>query len=226
MRGDPPRPHGIRLSRRNVAACILVIGFLPLGACGISGAEGAAHEVQLDSAQGGSGEPAQGDTSSPPAAPEDDGDEGPGPAAVPNGTNRRHGADQQVPAPLPQGPPPPAQPPPPPAYPDRPTTPLSNEVTAQVILSGSQGVALRAAPTASSRLRGRAADGTTLLVECAEPGQPVSVGAPRFRGTSVWVRTDRGPYVSLLYLEVDGHTTLPDCRPGRAAVPLTITGTR
>lgn len=206
---------------RRVAICTVVVGILALSACGIAGAESAVQDVRVQGEPKGPSSPSPTSSSTPPSSklrPQ---------VQLPLQPQEPPPPAQPVPV---QPPPPPAQPvpvqPPPPPQPGPPTSPLpyapGATTTAQVVLSGPGGVALRAAPDASSELRGRAQDGTTLGVDCAVFGALVAVGSPRYQEASVWIRTSGDAYVTLLYLQVAGYTSLPDCQPGRPAVPLTI----
>jgi hypothetical protein len=220
--------------RRGIG-CILLLGSLSISSCGVDGGAGAgaSQEVRV-------GDPPSGGSSTASAPPADDSprsDQGSQDRGNPQGPALAPAPPQgpaHAPVP-PQAPPLPAQPAPPvPAQPGTrlapppgpPTSSAGTRVTARVVLSGSRGLALRTAPSTSSEVLRRAADGTTLFVDCALPGELVSEGAPRFQGTSVWVRTADETYATLLYLQVDGDTTLPDCRPGQPAVPLVVTSAR
>lgn len=100
---------------------------------------------------------------------------------------------------------------------------MGNGVAARVVLSGPQGVALRVAPRPDAMVRERHEDGTVLYTTCAVLSGPVTDQNP-YRESPVWLLTQGGSYVSLLYLQVEGQTTMPNCQPGQPVVPLTING--
>jgi hypothetical protein len=82
-------------------------------------------------------------------------------------------------------------------------------------------VALRAAPQGTAVIRERAENGRILYVTCAVPGDSV---VDQDRESRLWLRTRGGSYASLLYLQVQGRATMPNCQPGEPVLALTING--
>jgi hypothetical protein len=84
-------------------------------------------------------------------------------------------------------------------------------------------VALRVAPMPSATVRERYSDGTILYVTCAVSADSVTDQNP-YRQSPIWLQTQGGSYVSLLYLQVEGQAAMPNCQAGQPDLTLTING--
>lgn len=83
---------------------------------------------------------------------------------------------------------------------------------------GAAGVNLRAAPQVrADDARDTAARGARLALSCGETGDVVDKGPVK---TATWLRTTDGLFVSMLYVRVAGHTSIPSCNGSKVDGPL------
>jgi hypothetical protein len=83
---------------------------------------------------------------------------------------------------------------------------------------GAAGVNLRsAAQVRPDDARDTAARGARLALSCGETGDVVARGPVK---TATWLKTTDGLFVSMLYVRVDGHTSIPSCDGSKVDGPL------
>jgi hypothetical protein len=83
---------------------------------------------------------------------------------------------------------------------------------------GAAGVNLRSVPQVRpDDARDTAARGARLALSCGETGDVVAKGPVK---TATWVRTTDGLFVSMLYVRVAGHASIPSCDGSKVDGPL------
>ena len=83
---------------------------------------------------------------------------------------------------------------------------------------GAAGVNLRSDPQVRpDDARDTAARGSRLALSCGETGDVVAKGPVK---TATWVKTTDGLFVSMLYVHVAGHTSIPSCNGSKVDGPL------
>ncbi len=83
---------------------------------------------------------------------------------------------------------------------------------------GAAGVNLRAEPQVRpDDARDTAARGARLALSCGETGDVVANGPVK---TATWLRTTDGLFVSMLYVRVAGHSSIPSCNGSKVDGPL------
>jgi hypothetical protein len=83
---------------------------------------------------------------------------------------------------------------------------------------GAAGVNLRSDPQVRpDDARDTAARGARLALSCGETGDVVAKGPVK---TATWVKTTDGLFVSMLYVRVAGHTSIPSCNGSKVDGPL------
>jgi hypothetical protein len=93
---------------------------------------------------------------------------------------------------------------------------------AKVRGGGAAGVALRIEPSPGDEgsVRRRVGDGSPLQIVCGQQGTRVSTGGPSARWSNTWLKTIDGLYVTILFVEVQGQTTIPNCTANQPALSL------
>ena len=129
---------------------------------------------------------------------------------VANGGSERQPAQRTVPAPVSPG------------FSATSSSSVAPVLPAIVRGGGAAGVALRLEPSPGDEasIRGRVGDGSALRILCGQQGTRVSTGGPSARWSSTWLKTTDGLYVTVLFVEVPGQTTIPNCTANQPALSL------